>query len=107
MGTIKVILNYLNNNLDKVAHASLSNFISWVFFLIPFALLKAVKKLFFNDLGETQIFITCLVFSTLAAYIIGWYKESKDNVFDPADIRANVIGIFIFILQASIITLLN
>lgn len=72
------ILKWLNNNLDKVAHFSVSGFIVLYGYIL------------FNFVLPTTY---SLIIASLVSFLVGFYKEKKDIKFDKFDIIANIIGI--------------
>ena len=86
---IRAFKSWLNNNVDKVAHFGLSNFFCWIAFLPLF--------LVFNG------FWWSVLISVMFSFTLGYYKESKDHIFDKYDILANVLGILFFILNVVIL----
>lgn len=98
------VLNWLNNNVDKVAHESLCNLISWVAFIFSFLLLAGINLLVKAPIWI--IYTLAILFAIVVAFLIGWKKEIRDPIFDKKDILANCIGILRFSAQLLIIYLI-
>lgn len=80
------MLNFLNRNIDKVAHFSVSYFLALgVWLIYPHLITAIVGSLF--SLG------------------VGLYKEKHDVKFDKYDIVANSLGVLFFILNVVILHL--
>ena len=83
---IRSFKNYLNNNIDKVAHFSVSYFLCLVVWLIYPHYITAI--------------LGCVI-----SLSVGYWKEKQDSKFDKYDILANCLGILFFVLKVVILHL--
>lgn len=85
-----ILLNWLNKNIDKIAHESLSNLICWIIFIPIFFIIQ----------------FWAILPAMIISFIVGLNKEDRDSKFDKKDMLANGIGILRFCIQIGVVSLL-